>query len=226
MWFVTSQKHGANALGLQRVLGLGSYNTAWVWLHKLRRAMVCRERSFLTGVVEVDETYIGGVSTGIRGRGATHKSIVAIAAEVRGRKTGRIRMEVVPDVSSISLHDFILHNIAKGTEIRSDAWAGYNGLNELGYAHVSSPISTNQNPAHVIMPHVHRVASQLDRWWLGIHQGAIMAEHLDYYLDEFTFRFNRRASRSRGLLFYRLMEQAVQTSPVPRNDIVGGKINI
>ena len=222
MWFVTSQKHGASALGLQRVLGLGSYNTAWAWLHKLRRAMVCPGRDQLTGSVEVDETYVGGVGVKVRGRGAKRKTIVAIATEVRGRGPGRIRMSVVPDVSAISLHEFISNNVTKGEKIRTDGWKGYNGIETMGYGHIVTNISDSGDPAHVVMPRVHRVASLLDRWWLGIHQGAIRPSHLDYYLDEFTFRFNRRASRARGLLFYRLMEQAVDCAPVSRRMIVGG----
>ena len=222
MWFVTSQKHGASALGLKRVLGLGSYNTAWTWLHKLRRAMVVPGRDLLTEDVEVDETYVGGVGKKVRGRGAAGKSIVAIAAEVRGRGPGRIRMSVIPDVSAKSLHEFISNNVEKGANVRTDGWKGYNGTKKLGYRHSVTNISTSGDPAHVVMPRVHRVASLLDRWWLGIHQGAIRPSHLEYYLDEYTFRFNRRKSRARGLLFYRLMEQAVDCTPVPRKMIVGG----
>ena len=222
MWFVTSQKYGASALGLQRVLGLGSYNTAWIWLHKLRRAMVRPGRDQLTGAIEVDETYVGGRGTKVRGRGAKRKSIVAIAAEVRGRGTGRIRMSVIPDVSVVSLHEFVLNSVQRGAEVRTDGWNGYEGIEPLGYRHIVTNISASEDPAHVVIPRVHRVASLLDRWWLGIHQGAIRPSHLDYYLDEFTFRFNRRTSRARGLLFYRLMEQAVDCAPVSRQMIVGG----
>lgn len=221
MWFVTSQKHGANALGLQRVLGLGSYNTAWIWLHKLRRAMVRHGRDQLTGAIEVDETYIGGRGAKTRGRGSKRKAIVVIAAEVRGRGSGRIRMSVIPDVSAASLHEFVSNNVKKGSEVRSDGWNGYKGIETLGYRHVVTNISASGDPAHVVMPRVHRVASLLDRWWLGIHQGAIRSLHLNYYLDEFTFRFNRRTSKARGLLFYRLMEQAVDCAPVPRKMIIG-----
>ncbi len=223
MWFLTSQKHGTSALGLQRVLGLGSYNTAWNWLHKLRRAMNSPERSLLSGTVEVDETYLGGVGIGPRGRGAERKAIVVIAAEVRGRGTGRIRMSVTPDVSSVSLNLFISENISKCSEIKTDGWSGYNGVKKLGYTHSAKTISTNKDPAHITMPRVHHVASLLDRWWLGIHQGAIRPKQLDYYLDEFTFRFNRRTSKARGLLFYRLLEMSVRTSPVRRKEIIGGK---
>jgi len=226
MWFVTSQKHGANALGLQKVLALGSYNTAWTWLHKLRRAMVRPGRDLLTGSVEVDETYIGGLGAKVRGRGAKRKTIVVIAVEERGRGSGRVRMSVIPDVSATSLHDFILNNVDIGSEVRSDGWTGYKGIETLGYKHIVTNISASEDPAHVVMPRVHRVASLLDRWWLGVHQGAIRSSHLDYYLDEYTLRFNRRTSRARGLLFYRLMEQAVDCAPVSRQMIIGGKHKI
>ena len=159
----------------------------------------------------------------VRGRGAKRKSIVAIAAEVRGRGPGRIRMSVIPDVSAASLHEFILHSVQTGAEVRTDGWTGYEGIETLGFRHVVTNISASGDPAHVVMPRAHRVASLLGRWWLGIHQGAIRPSHLEYYLDEFTFRFNRRTSRARGLLFYRLMEQAVDCAPVPRQMIVGGQ---
>jgi hypothetical protein len=223
MWFVTSQKHGASALGLKRVLGLGSYNTAWVWLHKLRRAMVRPGREQLTGEVEVDETYVGGVGTKVRGRGAKRKTIVAIAAEVRGRGPGRIRMAKIPDLSAPSLRRFVGDNVQRGAELRTDAWSGYNGIEVMGFKHIVTNVSNSEHPAHVVMPRVHRVASLFDRWWLGIHQGAIRPPHLDYYLDEFTFRFNRRSSKARGLLFHRLMEQAVDCTPVSRKMIIGGQ---
>lgn len=226
MWFVTSQKYGASALGLQKGLGLGSYNTAWTWLHKLRRAMVRPGRDQLAGTVEVDETYIGGVGDDIRGRGAKRKAIVAIAAEVKGRGTGRIRMSVVADVSAASLQRFVLANVRHGEDIRTDGWIGYKGIEALGYSHDVRNISASGDPAHVVMPRVHHVASLLDRWWLGIHQGAIRPSHLGYYLDEFTFRFNRRTSKARGLLFYRLIEQAIASTPVPRQLISGSRHNM
>jgi hypothetical protein len=161
MWFVTSQKHGASALGLKRVLGLGSYNTAWTWLHKLRRAMVRPGRDQLTGGVEVDETYVGGVGTKIRGRGAKRKTIVAIAAEVRGRGPGRIRMAKIPDLSAPSLQRFVRDNVQRGSELRTDGWSGYNGIEVMGYKHAVISISDSGDPAHVVMPRVHRVASFL-----------------------------------------------------------------
>lgn len=223
IWFVTSQKHGASALGLKRVLGLGSYNTAWTWLHKLRRGMVRPGRDQLIGDVEIDETYVGGKGTKVRGRGARRKTIVAIAAEVRSRGPGRIRMAKIPDLSAPSLRQFVRTNVQRGAMLRTDAWSGYKGIEVMGYEHIVNNISDSGDPAHVVMPCVHRVASLFDRWWLGTHQGAIRPSHLDYYLDEFTFRFNRRKSKARGLLFYRLMEQAVDCRPVTRKMIIGGQ---
>ena len=208
MWYVTNQKHGVSALGLQRILGLGSYQTAWAWLHKLRRAMVRPGRDLLGGAVEVDETYVGGRETGVVGRQTKTKSIVAIAAEVRGRGTGRIRMSRVEDVAARSLIPFVQTTVAPGATVRTDGWSAYSGLANQGYDHQPRSISASGDPAHIVMPRVHRVAALLDRWWLGIHHGAIDADHLDYYLDEFTFRFNRRRSQARGLLFFRLLQQA------------------
>jgi transposase-like protein len=225
MWYVTSQKQGVSALGLQRVLGLGSYQTAWAWLHKLRRAMVRPGRDRLAAEVEVDETYVGGAETGVVGRMTLTKSIVVIAAEVRGRATGRIRMACVPDLSGESLVPFVAATVCEGAVVHTDGWRSYNGLAQLGYDHRPTNLSAVGDPAHVVMPRVHRIASLLDRWWLGTHQGAIRAQHLDYYLDEFTFRFNRRTAQARGLLFYRLLQQALNVDPMPYKVLRGGKRN-
>ena len=135
-------------------------------------------------------------------------------------------MSVIPDVSAASLQGFILNTVQKKAEVRTDGWTGYKGIEALGYVHIATNVSASGDPAHVIMPRVHRIASLLDRWWLGIHQGAIRPSHLGYYLDEFTFRFNRRTSKARGLLFYRLMQKAVDCVPVSRQKIVGGQHNM
>lgn len=223
MWYMTSQKHGVSALGLQRVLGLGSYQTAWAWLHKLRRAMVRPGRDRLNGEVEVDETYVGGVEANVAGRKTIKKSIVAIAVEIRGRGSGRIRMSRVDDVSGKSLLAFVEAAACPGAVVHTDGWTGYNGIAGLGYDHRPKNISASGDPAHIVMPRVHRVAALLDRWWLGTHQGAIRAKHLDYYLDEYTFRYNRRRSGARGMLFYRLLQQSAQVDPAPYRSLVGGK---
>ena len=226
IWYVTSQKLGGSALGLKCVLGLNSYQTAWSWLHKMRRAMVRPERQSLSGTVEVDETLVGGKDQGgKRGRGAGKKTIVVVALEVFDPKGfGRVRMQHIPDVSRESLIPFIHNEIAHGSTVVTDSWSGYTGLEKLGYVHNKINISDSGDPAHVNLPGVHRVASLLKRWLLGTHQGAVRAEHLDYYLDEYTFRFNRRTSRARGLLFYRLLNQAVCIAPVPYKEIVSKKI--
>ncbi len=222
IWFVTSQKHGASALGLQRVLGFGSYQTAWTWLHKLRRAMVRSGRDRLSGRIEVDETFVGGSKKGgKRGRGAQGKEIVVIAVEVHEPNGfGRVRMRRVPDASGANLIPFVCDNIDPGSVVLTDAWHSYNHVTKHGYTHIKTNLSDSGDPAHVVMPGVHRIASLLKRWLLGTHQGAAAGKHLDYYLDEYTFRFNRRASRSRGLLFYRLMQQAVATPPMSYRQIV------
>jgi transposase-like protein len=221
-WEITSQKYGANALGLQRVLGLGSYHTAWAWLHKFRRAMVRPDRDHLSGTIEVDESYVGGEEAGVAGRQSLKKAIVAIAVEVRGSRMGRIRLRRVLDVSGDSLETFVSDVVIPGSTIQTDGWSGYNGLNNLGFNHVPTVLSSSPDPAHVLMPAVHRVASLLKRWLLGTLQGAVAKEQLAYYLDEFTFRFNRRNSRSRGLLFYRLLEQSVAAAHTPTKALYMG----
>ena len=220
-WYVTNQKFGASALGLQRVLGLGSYETAWTIVHKLRRAMVRPERDLLSGLVEVDETYVGGEEKGVAGRQTHTKAIVAIALELHEpRGYGRVRLRQVADVSAASLVPFVCETITPGSTVKTDGWTSYRPITKHGYLHAPTSIRASGNPAHVVMPGVHRIASLLKRWLLGTHQGAVRPEHLDAYLDEYTFRFNRRTSRARGLLFYRLLEQAVQTPPAPYNDII------
>ncbi len=217
IWWMTGQKNGASALGMKRILGLGSYRTAWAWLHKLRRAMVSPDREKLSGEVEVDETYVGGKKPGKRGRGAAGKALVVIAVEDKGVGFGRIRLRHITDASAKNLKKFTQDSIEKGSTISTDAWPGYNDLSSLGYKHIimNQQSIIGDNP----LPFVHRVTSLLKRWLLGTHQGAVSHEHLDYYLDEFTFRFNRRTSKYRGKLFYRLLQNAVQVEPAPFNEI-------
>lgn len=174
MWFVTSQKDGASALGLKNILGLGSYQ---------------------------DETYIGGSSVGKRGRGSEGKEIVVNAVEVLSPKGfGRVRMRRIPDVSGSSLVPFVCDVAEKGSTILTDGWGGYNHLSKSGYEHDKVVLSGTGDPAHVSMPGVHRIAALVKRWIMSTHQGSVSGKHLEY-----TFRFNRRTSRSRGMLFYRLM---------------------
>jgi transposase-like protein len=212
MWHITSQKNGVSALSLQRVLGLGSYKTAWAMLHKLRRAMVRPGRDRLRGTVEVDETYWGGEEEGVVGRQTEAKALIVVAAEEDGQGIGRIRLRRVPDVTKASLHGFIGQAVEPASTVRTDGLKAYLGLG--GYTHDRQVQSAQPNGEH-LLPRVHRVVSLLKRWLLGTHQGAVGHDHLDYYLDEFTFRFNRRKSASRGKLFFRLAEQAVKVDPAP-----------
>jgi transposase-like protein len=213
MWWMTTQKNGVSALGLQRMLGLGSYQTAWAWLHKLRRAMVRPGRDRLAGTVEVDETHLGGMEKGMRGRQTEKKALIVVAAQEDGRGIGRIRMRRVADASAASLMPFVQDSIEPGSVVHTDAWLGYEPLEKKGYRHRITFLRGQAKSPSDLLPRVHRVISLLKRWLLDTHQGAVSIEHLDYYLDEFTFRFNRRRSRSRGKLFFRLVEQAVAVEP-------------
>ena len=220
-WLMTSQKHGVSAMGVQRSLGLGSYQTAWAMLHRFRVAMVRPGRDRLTGRVEVDEAYVGGVEGGVGGRETETKSIVAIAVEIQQpRGFGRIRLGRVDDVSKESLIPFIQDAVEPGATVHTDGWQAYWTVPEHGYTHERTVMRQQSDPAHVVMPGVHRVASLLKRWLLGTHQGKVSPEHLDAYLNEFTFRFNRRRSRRRGLLFYRLLQQAVATEPITYKSLI------
>jgi len=221
MWWVTTQKNGASALGLQRILGLGSYETAWTWLHKLRRAMVRPGRDRLSGEVEVDETFVGGVEKGGGRRHIGKKALVAVAAEIRGTAIGRIRLQCVRDSSARSLLPFIQQAVAPGTVVVTDGLPTYVGVGDIGYVHRRKVVQGSGQEADALLPRVHRVVSLLKRWLLGTHQGGVERAHLPYYLDEFTFRFNRRASRHRGLLSYRLMQQALAVDPVPYGRLIG-----
>jgi transposase-like protein len=222
MWWVTHQKNGASAQGLQRSLGLASYQTAWAWLHKLRRAMVRPGRDRLSGVVEVDETYVGGREA-IPGRGAEEKTLVAIAVEKKGRQLGRVRLAVVADGTRDELCGFVQASVEPLSTIRTDGWQGYRDLKHRHYKHDRLLQQGSREEPCELLPGVHRVASLVKRWLLGTHQGAVSAAHLPYYLDEFTFRFNRRKSASRGKLFYRLLEQAVTIEATPYKKLIHPK---
>jgi transposase-like protein len=220
MYWVTTQKNGASALGLKRVLGLGSYKTAWTWLHKMRRAMVRPDRDRLSGRVEVDETYLGGLEEGARGRQTERKALIIIAAQEDGPGIGRIRMRRIADASASSLISFVEDVIIPGSIVHTDGWPGYSSVESKGYVHDVTIMRGKKKTASELLPRVHRVISLLKRWLMGTHQGAVSHEHLEYYLDEFTFRFNRRRSANRGKLFYRLAQQAVVVAPVPYKDMI------
>lgn len=225
-WYITNQKQGVSALGLQRVLGLGSYATAWTMLHRFRRAMVRPERERLSGVVEVDETYLAitdreePVSPEGR-KNKTTKVLVAIAVEMLQPKGfGRIRLRRLEDDSQEQVVPFVRDYIEPGALVCTDGSAAYRSLKALGYEHQRIVMLGAETPAHVSMVGVHRVAALVKRWILGTHHGSVQPSHLDAYLDEFVFRFNRRSSGFRGLLFYRLLEQAVVTEPVTYANVV------
>jgi transposase-like protein len=225
VWYVVNQKQGVTALGLQRVLGLGSYQTAWAMLHRLRRAMIRPGRERLHGVVEVDECFIGRSPPNkardtkqkqkLANKRGVQRSIVMIAVEIMQPKGfGRIRLQRVTNKSEKAVLPFVFDAIEPGSVVRTDGSEAYRRMNRRGYRRERTVMLGADDPAHVTMPGVHRIAALLKRWLLGTHQGAVQPKQLDYYLDEFTFRFNRRTSRSRGLLFYRLLEQALVTEPV------------
>jgi transposase-like protein len=224
MWSIVTQKYGANAMGLHRLLGF-SYLTAWNLLHKLRRAMVRPGREFLSGTVEVDESYFGGVSEGTPGRGAENKALVVVAVELKGKTIGRIRMKVIDKATSDELIGFISETIEPNSTVITDGWSGYSNkiLNIKGYTHqIQRPMDNSD-----ILPHIHLIVSLAKRWLLGTLQGAVRIKYLDYYLDEFTFRFNRRKSNKRGKLFSRLIENSVAIQGITRKQISlsNGKID-
>ena len=224
-WYLTSQKQGVSALGLQRVLGLGSYQTAWTMLHRFRRAMVRPDREHLKGLVEVDETYLAISDrqrpiSAVWRKSSTRKVLVVMAVEILEPKGfGRIRLRRILNDSDECVVPFVQESVEPGTRVRTDGSAAYRSLKELGYAHERTVMLGSDTPAHVSMAGVHRVASLIKRWILGTHHGSVQPEHLDAYLDEFVFRFNRRTSNSRGMLFYRLLQQAVVTKPITYRDI-------
>ncbi len=212
-----------SAVSLQEMLGLGSYRTAWAWLHKLRRVMVRPDRDRLSGSVEVDETYLGGLEEGLCGRQVCSKALIVVAAEEAGKATGRIRMRRIDSASGKELHGFVTGAIEKGSVLHTDGWSGYRGLDQKGYVHEVTPLRGRKHAATELLPRVHRAISLLKRWLLGTHHGAVSHKHLDYYLDEFTFRFNRRTSRQRGKLFFRLVQQAVVGEPRTYRSLIGNQ---
>jgi len=224
-WLFSTSKDGISAVSLQRTLEIGSYQTAWAMLHRLRAVLVRTDRELLSGTVEVDETFIGGHEPWLRGGRAKGKEVLtAIAVEViEPRGFGRVRMAPVADGSAACLHAFVTDHVAPGARVITDGWAGYTGLGKLGYTHEPrsqrAARARGEDPGE-LLPAVHRVASLAKRWLLGTHQGAIDDAHLPDYLDEFVFRFNRRRSRRRGLLFYRVLQLAVDHDPVRYRDLI------
>lgn len=219
VWFVTSQKNGVSALGLQKAMGFGSYETAWAWLHKLRRAMVRPDRDRLSGVVEVDETFVGGVTAGTDG-GGTDKVPVQIAVETLGRnRLGRVRFAVVDRPGTLELVEFACRTVEPGSLIRTDGARMLRRLADRGYRHEYVDVYASLDKSQEL-PGVHRVASLLKRWVAGTLHHRVSDQHLPYYLDEYAFRFNRRGSKARGMLFYRLLQQAVDTDPHTLRELI------
>lgn len=197
-WMFTTQKDGVSAVSLQRVLEIGSYQTAWAMLHRLRSVLVRPGRDGLAGTVEMDETYVGGDEPGLRGGRAKGKKVLVGIAVERRRPTGfgRTRMAVLPDTKIQTLRGFLHDHIEPGSTVATDGLQVYRGIMS-GYTHDWTVASDTS------LPGTHRVASLLKRWLLSTHQGSVDEAHLPGYLNEFAFRFNRRTSRSRGLLFLR-----------------------
>jgi hypothetical protein len=224
-WMFATQKDGVSAQSLQRALDIGSYQTAWAMLHRLRSVLVRPGRERLTGTVEVDETFIGGEEPGLRGgRAKGKKSLVGVAVEVTAPKgLGRCRMAILRDASAASLHPFVTAHVEPGATVITDAWQGYSGIEDRGYRRdrrSQRAARLRGDDQFALLPAVHRVASLAKRWLLGTHQGSVDDTHLQSYLDEFVFRVNRRTSRSRGMVFYRVLELAVAHEPVRYRDLI------
>ncbi len=228
IWWIAAQKTGISASNFKDFMGFGSYETAWAWLHKLRRAMVRPNREKLIGNVEVDETFIGGRESGEKedgkgktGRGSLEKTLVVVATECLGKQIGRVRFKCIKEATSDNLTDFIEDNIVYGSTVITDGWSGYAPLSgSENYNHVKKVILGSGQEAHELLPHVHMVNSLLKRWINGTHQGNISSKHLEFYLDEFAFRFNRKLSTHRGKLFFRLVQQASLASHTSLKDLI------
>ncbi len=219
LWWFSTRKNGLNATTLQALLGFSSYQTAWSWLQKLRTCTVFPDRNKLSGTVEVDECFFGGAHSGKRGRGAENKYTVAIAVERKGRKLGRLRMQVIECCSATELTPFIMTNITSGSQITTDGWGAYNGLENEGYAH-KAVVQSKAIDKESALSGVHLVASLAKRVMLGTFQGRFDSQYLQRYLDEYVFRFNRRNCRSVGKRFWRIIQQAALSAPVPLKDLV------
>jgi transposase-like protein len=232
IYLVTSSKGGISAMELQRQMGFGSYQTAWSWLHKIRRAMIRPDREPLQHRVEVDETLVGGARPGKTGRGAGGKTVVVGAVEARpgpnpgkgGKKRplGRLRLQAVPDASAASLEGFIEAETERPLTVNTDGWSGYHGLKAKGYRHEAINLSQSWGDASLRLPAIHLVFSLAKRWLLGTHHGAVRPKHLQRYLDEFVFRFNRRKAKAVSHGFARLIQHAVKTPPTTYRGIVHG----
>jgi hypothetical protein len=221
LWFwaaylVATHHPGMSAVQLQRQLGISRHETAWMMLHKLRRAMVAPERGLLVDEVEVDECFIGGHDPDADGRTRGKKTLVGVAIEVRGRGSGRLRLQVLGDASGASLDALVQQTTLAGTIVHTDGWAGYQGLGRLGYDH--RPLTQRAAGSGAqLLPRAHRAVSNLKAWLHGTHRWASPA-HLPAYLDEFVFRHNRR--RSPHAAFQTLLGLSSQHQPATYRDII------
>ena len=219
LWWFSTRKASVNATALKDLLGLGSYQTAWCWLQKLRTCTVFTDRSKLSGTVEVDEFYLGGVHSGQRGRGAGHKCKVAVAVERQGRKLGRLRLQVIEQCSEQELTSFAKANITLGSHITTDGWFAYRALQNKGYSH-KAVVQSKAESKESVLPGVNLVTSLFKRVILGTFHGRLDSKYLQLYLDEYVFRFNRRKSRPIGKRFCRIMQQAAHSNPIARKDLM------
>lgn len=219
VWLMTADKGGVSAEHLQRILPIASYQTAWAMLARLRHVMSASESEPLHGRVEVDETFIGGTKPGRVGRGALGKTLVAGAIEITGTGWGRARMAVISDASAPVLRGFITANITPGSIVVSDGWASYPAA-LTGYEHDRLNVAASGRPAHESLPGIHRLFALAKRTIDGTYHGSVATGHMDEYLNEFVFRFKRRHSRHRGLIFMRLLQRAVAGDPITYRDLV------
>jgi transposase-like protein len=219
MWWFSTRKSGINAIDLRQLLGLGSYKTAWEWLQKLRSCTIRNDREKLSGDIEADEFYLGGESSGKRGRGAEHKCAVAVAVERKGNVLGRLRMQVITSCTAEELIPFVTGNVISGSTITTDGWKSYNRLEEEGYCH-KKVIQSKEEDKDSVLPGVHLVASLVKRLILGTFQGRFDEKYLQRYLDEYVFRFNRRTTKSVGKRFWRIVQCAVASKPMTGKQVV------
>ena len=224
MWLMMAQKTGLSARNLCDTYGFGSYQTAWGWLHKLRCVMIREERERLLGRVEVDETYVGGYKEGARGRGAAGKTLVLVAVEGdTKKKLGRVRFRCVTTANGSTIKSFVQDYIQCDAVVVTDGLPAYSKLGKAGFNHQPHALKSGGEDAQAHLEHVHLVISLLKRWLAATHQGAVAPSHLQAYLNEFAFRFNRRLSHHRGKLFFRLMQQAVTTRPPAIKEMYASK---
>ena len=196
LWFwaaylVATHHPGISAKQLQRQLGLSRYETAWLILQKLRRAMVAPQRELLKDAIEVDEFFLGGEEEGLSGgRAQGKKALVGVAIEIRGVGSGRVRLKVLKDASAQSLGAFVKATTAPGTIVHTDGWPAYNCVAKLGFEHRKRSQRTNTT-GELLLPRAHRAVSNLKAWMQGTHR-SVSDPHLQVYLDEYVLRHNRR----------------------------------